>query len=88
MAEITWDKDKAYLIEFQSNTHGCPYTKPSIGRNEWSNTTVFERSELRSISFSSEKRREPVRASMGLAFFGSFFGHAKNERPSGSDNPL
>lgn len=43
------------------------------------NTTVFERSELRSISFSSEERREPVRASMGLAFFGSFFGHAKNE---------
>jgi hypothetical protein len=25
---------------------------------------------------------------MGLAFFGSFFGHAKNERPSGSDKPL
>jgi len=43
------------------------------------NTTVFERSELRSISFSSEKRWEPDRASMGLAFFGSFFGHAKNE---------
>ncbi len=43
------------------------------------NTAVFERSELRSISFSSEKRRETARASMGLAFFGSFFGHAKNE---------
>jgi hypothetical protein len=25
---------------------------------------------------------------MGLAFFGSFFGHAKNERPSGSEKPL
>jgi|GEM_PF-2361325 len=43
------------------------------------NTTVSERSQLRSISFSSEKRREPARASVGLAFFGSFFGHAKNE---------
>ena len=43
------------------------------------NTAVFERSELRSISFSSEERREPVRASMGLAFFGSFCGHAKNQ---------
>ncbi len=35
--------------------------------------------QLRSISFISEKRREPARASIGLAFFGSFFGHAKNE---------
>jgi hypothetical protein len=43
------------------------------------NTTVFERSELRSISFISEEHREPARASMGLAFFGSFFGQAKNE---------
>jgi hypothetical protein len=43
------------------------------------NTTVFERSELRSILFISEEHREPARASMGLAFFGSFFGQAKNE---------
>ena len=29
--------------------------------------------QLRSISFSSEMPREPVRASIGLAFLGSFF---------------
>jgi hypothetical protein len=45
---------------------------------------VSERSEFSSCSKLIEKRREPDRASFGLAFFGSFFGHAKNERPSGS----